>query len=205
MTFLFLLFNIVQPNSLYAEQSCCTATMQPGVNNPYVCGIGETTGYIGNCVWWAVYKRPDLNFMTRSPDSATYPNAWVNAALLNGYSVGKTPQQGAIVVYDNVSPWTPLGHVAYVESVNGNQYTVSEMGYDSWNCERTKTRTAGTYNENYIYLKASSGYASVSAQSISPSPVILGQNFNVNFTLKEVNGASKTFDQVAVAILRSDN
>lgn len=50
------------------------------------------------------------------------------------------------------------------------------------------------------------GYASVSGGvAVSPSTVTIGQDFSISFTLKEVRGAAKIFDNVAVAILRSDN
>jgi len=40
--------------------------------------------------------------------------------------------------------------------------------------------------------------------AVSPSTVTLGENFTVTFSLKERFGESKTFDQIAVAILRDD-
>ena len=50
------------------------------------------------------------------------------------------------------------------------------------------------------------GYCSVSSGvTISTNPVKIGQNFNISFTLKERRGAPKTFENVAIAILRSDN
>ena len=50
------------------------------------------------------------------------------------------------------------------------------------------------------------GYCSVSSGvTISTNSVKIGQNFNISFTLKERRGAPKTFENVAIAILRSDN
>jgi len=42
-----------------------------------------------------------------------------------GYSVGSSPLPGAIMV----SREGPVGHVAYVESVDGSSFTVSEMNF----------------------------------------------------------------------------
>jgi surface antigen len=42
-----------------------------------------------------------------------------------GYSVGSTPRPGAIMV----SKESRVGHVAYVESVDGSTFTVSEMNF----------------------------------------------------------------------------
>jgi predicted outer membrane repeat protein len=149
LLFLFLYASLLSPALLRAEQSCCGRTMPSGVTNPFSC-FGS-----GNCVWWAVYKRNDLNFMIHSPDSVEYPNYWVKTARDHGYTVGSTPREGAIVVYPRSSTWGSYGHVAFVESVSGSQYTVTEMGYNEWTCVRRRTRTAGQYNESYIYEKGS--------------------------------------------------
>ena len=123
--------------------------MPDGIENHFGCYES------GNCVWWAVYKRNDLHFMIKSPDTADCPGCWVNAAKSHGYTIGTRPRKGAIVVYKHsFFRWGKYGHVAYVESVSGKKYTVSEMGYDSWHCVRTKTRKAGRHKELYIYEKA---------------------------------------------------
>lgn len=50
-----------------------------------------------------------------------------------------------------------------------------------------------------------SGYCSVSdGVTVTPSTVILGQGFQITFTLKETRGHNKTFESVAVAILDSN-
>lgn len=55
-------------------------------------------------------------------------------------------------------------------------------------------------------LAQAQGYASVSdGVTLSSDPVVLGRNFNISFTLREVRGGSKTFENVAIAILRADN
>lgn len=48
------------------------------------------------------------------------------------------------------------------------------------------------------------GYASVSALIVPPSTT-LGEYFNINFTLQEVRGGSKTFEKLAIVILDSNN
>jgi len=141
-----LLVLLTIPYFSFAEQSCCGYEMPPGVENKFGC-------HDGNCVWWAVFKRNDLNFMVKSPDTADCPGCWINAAKAHGYTIGTTPQKGAIVVYRHGFKWGKYGHVAYVESVSGKKYIVSEMGYDSWDCVRIKKRKSGRYNELYIYMK----------------------------------------------------
>jgi surface antigen len=137
---------LVIPYDVFGEQSCCDYTMPDGIENHFGC-------YEGNCVWWAVYNRNDLNFMVKSPETADCPGCWIDVAKSHGYTIGSTPEKGAIVVYTHGFKWGKYGHVAYVESVSGKKYTVSEMGYNSWNCVRKKTRKAGRYKESYIYEK----------------------------------------------------
>lgn len=63
---------------------------------------------------------------------------WANARAY-GYPEGSTPKVGAIMVTRESS----LGHVAYVESVNGNQFTVSEMNFTAWDVVDRRTITLG--------------------------------------------------------------
>jgi surface antigen len=63
---------------------------------------------------------------------------WPNARAY-GYPEGQTPQVGAIMVTRE----SAIGHVAYVESVNGNTFTISEMNYTAWNVVDRRTITLG--------------------------------------------------------------
>lgn len=89
--------------------------------------VNSNSYYVGNGMWCTDYVH------SKRPDVAIYGNAgynWIAAAQNAGKSTGTTPQAGAVAVTN--------GHVAYVESVNGDgSYVVSEMG---WNYK------AGNYN-----------------------------------------------------------
>jgi surface antigen len=65
-------------------------------------------------------------------------NWWANARA-SGYPEGQTPQVGAILV----TAESGFGHVAYVESVNGRQFTISEMNYTAWDVVDRRTITLG--------------------------------------------------------------
>jgi surface antigen len=71
---------------------------------------------------------------------------WYYNAQASGFSVGSVPVAGAVA-------WTGAGyygHVAYVESVNGNSVTVSEMNFNGgWN--RVSYRTTSASSFRYIY------------------------------------------------------
>lgn len=95
--------------------------------------------YVGNGMWCTDYVH------SRRPDVPIYGNAgynWISAAQAQGRATGTTPQAGAIAVMN--------GHVAYVESVNGDgSYVVSEMG---WNYK------AGNFNQRTVGPGAFGGF-----------------------------------------------
>jgi hypothetical protein len=62
--------------------------------------------------------------------------------------------------------------------------------------------TAGKqFYVSILNAEAPTGWASVSYLTVSPSSVNFDENFQISFTLKEVNGAAKSFENVAIAIL----
>jgi len=63
---------------------------------------------------------------------------WPNARAY-GYPEGSTPQVGSIMVTRESGP----GHVAYVESVSGSSFTVSEMNFAGWNVVTRRTIQLG--------------------------------------------------------------
>lgn len=73
----------------------------------------------GQCTNWVKYKRPDL------PTQMGNANQYLVSARRYGFATGSTPRAGAVVVTNE--SW--VGHVAYVESVNGDTITISEMNY----------------------------------------------------------------------------
>lgn len=84
----------------------------------------------GYCTWWVAHKR----YIPWNGNAWQ----WYGNAIAYGRPVGKKPVAGAVMV-----TWeSPIGHVAYVESVNGNSFTVSEMNYVGYG--RVSTRTVTT-------------------------------------------------------------
>lgn len=97
---------------------------------------GNTYGY-GWCTWYAKNMRPDL------PNSLGNGGQWVASARAQGIPTGSTPRVGAIA--------EQAGHVAYVEAVNGDMVTVSEMGWNYTQGQRNvRTVPASTFF-GYIY------------------------------------------------------
>jgi len=83
----------------------------------------------GWCTWYVASRR----YVPWSGDA----HDWYYNAQAYGRPVGKTPVAGAIMVTWE-SGW---GHVAYVESVNGGTFTVSEMNYAGWGRISSRTLT----------------------------------------------------------------
>lgn len=101
----------------FAGDASCKDYLSEG--NPFKCGS------LGNCVWWAVYKRPDLKaFMRHNPIDVQKGTDWYNEAEAYGFDVGQRPRAGSVAVFSKPS------HVAYVESVSDNgSFSASEMDW----------------------------------------------------------------------------
>ena len=85
----------------------------------------------GYCTYYAATRRA-------IPTSWGNAGQWLNSAKRAGYTTGSEPAPGAIVV-TRESWW---GHVAYVESVSGSSFTVSEMNYSGWGVVSHRTISA---------------------------------------------------------------
>jgi surface antigen/LysM repeat protein len=89
-------------------------------------GAGHKFPY-GYCTWYVAQKR----YVPWGGNAGT----WLYHAKVAGYRTGKSPRVGAIMV-SSESWW---GHVALVESVSGDSFTVSEMNYRGWAKKSTRT------------------------------------------------------------------
>ncbi len=83
----------------------------------------------GYCTWYAAQKRPDI------PNRLGNGGSWYNNAQRNGLPTGQEAKTGAVIVTNE--SW--VGHVGYVESVNENTITITEMNYNGWGKVNTRT------------------------------------------------------------------
>jgi surface antigen len=115
------------------DSSCCGYS-DPG--NPYGCYS------CGNCTWWASFKGSYL------PDTS-WGDAWQwkQAAISQGFSVGTSPQANTVVVLQPGVQGVDSthGHVAYVESVDGSNFVVSEMWYPN-GCDNVCCRVCTSHS-----------------------------------------------------------
>jgi surface antigen len=98
----------------------------------------------GYCTWYVANRR-------NIPWFGNAIEWWPNARPY-GYAEGASPAVGAVMVTRE----SPIGHVAYVESVNGDgSWTVSEMNYVGWNTVSRRTIHPGQVPlVGFIYGKA---------------------------------------------------
>jgi surface antigen len=98
----------------------------------------------GYCTWYVANRR-------NIPWFGNAIEWWPNARPY-GYAEGGSPAVGAVMVTRE----SPIGHVAYVESVGGDgSWTVSEMNYAGWNMVSRRTIHPGQIPlVGFIYGKA---------------------------------------------------
>lgn len=102
----------------------------------------------GNCTWWVAQRRA-VTWLGNGGE-------WYANARAQGYAVGSQPLPGAILVRQSASAGG-YGHVAYVESVEGNSFTVSEMNVNGLG--ELTTRTYNTVSDpppgliGYVYWR----------------------------------------------------
>lgn len=89
----------------------------------------------GQCTYYASLKRGGV------PWGGNAKN-WLSNARAYGASTGNVPVVGAVVVFSG-SGYSRYGHVAYVESVNGSEFTISEMNYGGVGKITYRTLTIG--------------------------------------------------------------
>lgn len=100
---------------------------------------GNAYGY-GYCTWYVKNKRPDIGSYWGNA------NQWVASAKAAGFATGSDPRVGSI----GVSFEGSVGHVVYIESVNGATVHLSEMnGAAGWNTIGIRDAPASDFV--YIY------------------------------------------------------
>jgi len=123
--------------SLSAGASGSRTGSSPG----YTVGSGGTavTAAVGNrfaygyCTWYVFNRVPYIPWLGNAWE-------WFGNAQSYGWPTGQSPRAGSIMVTWE-SGW---GHVAYVESVNGDgSWTVSEMNFKGWNIVSGRTIKPG--------------------------------------------------------------
>jgi surface antigen len=124
----------VEPIRVLASKSVRTPVDYSLVKGPHYFPYGYCTYYVSQ-------KRT----VTWSGNAGT----WLSGAKSTGTETGKTPKAGAIMV---TSEGGKTGHVAYVEKVDGDQVTISEMNFKGYGITSSRTIAASSkFIKGYIY------------------------------------------------------
>lgn len=103
-----------------------------GSGTPVTGASGNRFAY-GYCTWYVFNRVPYIPWLGNAWE-------WFGQAQSFGWPTGQAPRAGSIMV-----TWeSGFGHVAYVESVNGDgSWTVSEMNFRGWNVVSSRTIKPG--------------------------------------------------------------
>lgn len=134
---------IVPEGQMPAPAAPKTVVTQSYVTGP---GTGKSRSFpYGQCTWYVAQKR----YVPWSGNAKD----WLANARSYGFKTGATPQVGAIISLSGGN-WLSrtYGHVGYVESINGDWVTFSEMNHIGWAIK--SVRTINKNNQSilgYIY------------------------------------------------------
>jgi surface antigen len=123
-------------------------TVTPGVSTALPTPVQNSASYdagntydYGYCTWYVKNRRG-----ASLPNSLGNANTWFARAQAAGMATGYTPRAGAV----GTTTRGALGHVVYVEAVNGDgTIQISEMNAPKWGV--TTYRTANASEFSYIY------------------------------------------------------
>ena len=140
-----------------------------------------------------------LSYITISGSTQVNENSGAQYTCTAYYSDGSSSNVTSSASWSENSNYTSIGSSGYLStsSVSSDQSCTITASYEG---------KSDIHDVTIKNTAPSTGYVSVSqGVTVAPTPVVLNQDFTVSFTLKEVNGAPITFENIAVAILRSDN
>ena len=147
--------------------SFITFTNIEAAENPYVYSYYSDSGKLCyNCTYYAWKRTYDVTGVAL-PGFKGHAKGWYQGAVNAGYTVSSVPRVNSVAVWTDSS----FGHVAFVESVSGNNVTISEAGTNdgatSYSCN---TYTKETLNNRwgqtllgYIYVGNSSSSTGIPA------------------------------------------
>jgi hypothetical protein len=131
------------------NEGCCGYHAVPKWQCSKECVGDQPAGFLGNCVWWGAYTRPDVGAL-----ASGNAEEWATSVGKTGQlPVDTIPKVGDIVVH----PGTSYNHVAYVVWVAPDRltYRMSDMGWCS-DCgptfEEAKLRTVDD-DDKFIHCK----------------------------------------------------
>lgn len=161
------------------------------------------------CVKWA-RNRASAKLGISLPATGTYPSGvagasnWWYVLPQQGYTTGSEPRANSLAIWRyTIGSYANYGHVAYVESVNGDSITITEggapakysYGGNTGVLQRTTTKSkigtldgkSGFYG--YVYLEKSAPVSST--LSVSPAKETFSSNEDIVINWSSQSGAVK--------------
>lgn len=125
-----------------SNSSDCSRVLNQGLDTWYF--------YTRNCTSYAAWKwitSGKQNFLSGWEGPSRHAKYWPEIARARGLTVSSTPRAGDIVSWPGLDGAALYGHVAIVESVNGNTITISQYNAGLDGRFSTATKSAG-YDPN---------------------------------------------------------
>ncbi len=219
--FLFLVIWLFVTSNLFGGSPNLSDSCYGKSLNPFT-----KSGYGGQCtafVWGRACEQMNisLEFKRKPYPSAKYWYEYGPKDYLN-LKLGKIPKANSIAIWEGDST-NVYGHVAYVEKVkngyvyfneanintyNGTKYGGGYDGYEKkYSISNFEKRGKGVGKlKGYIYLQDDQssnqqGWVDLKGDiSISPSPVVIDEEFKISFTLKEDRSSKKKFEYIELWI-----
>lgn len=193
---LLVLFSIALTNVPTSQAAVAPPTQAR--TNPYgPCERG------GNCTMYAWDRWKELGHEM----AYSFGNAkdWANSARTRGYAVGDIPALKSIIVFapGAYGASRPNGHVAIIESISGNQITISEQNCNGGSrvVRRTFTLTSNRDNVDFIYFPAGGTRVQLSSNTtLSTTNPTRNQNVTARATLINTGNRAVTIQEFVVSV-----
>ncbi len=195
-------------------------------SNSYVSGMsnsynGTNTGMKWQCPeycnrYYVIKYQMDIRNQSSNNADDYYPTATERGLLRFANGSTTAPSTNDLLCLTGGEH----GHIALIMTVGSNYVDVIQQNWANNSSDIGKRLSMTVSNGHYTIAGLSSGYsvqgwlrkASISGfgkvsfgVNVSPSPVVMTHQFNVNFTLQEMNGVGIIFDTICIAILDDNN
>jgi surface antigen len=182
-------------------------------DNPYTLNpkfpitMNDSQYYYGqNCTYWA-WERAHQVCGTRADFFADHwgnAGTWPAYANSEGKTVSGTPLLNSVAVIAANSTYR-YGHVAWVEAINGDNVTVSQMDYFGSMPAPTATYPASKFTGGFIQVDGCSMPLLPTSNDITISgDLVVGANINIVSWLTNNNQNSMAFGTVVISVHRAN-
>lgn len=153
--------------------------------------------YYRNCTDYAAWKLLSLGVPLSKVSGLGNGSAWDNNAPSKGLIVNTVPEVGSIAVNNTAA--AGFGHVAFIESVQGSQISISEYNWNNPGGYHSRTGTPDQlgfssfiHYEDYFSMSAGKGSEDIS-NSNSPSSLATASNADGRLTIFAIGNDNQVY------------